>query len=59
MGDHGHKVFLPQSIGERPPCHYLDLPAHNSNAPLPPGEGPGVRENPKPIHDSEKESKTI
>jgi hypothetical protein len=28
FSDHGEDVYLPQSVGERPPCHYLDLPDH-------------------------------
>lgn len=26
FSDRGDDVFLPQSAGDRPPCHYLDLP---------------------------------
>ena len=26
FNDHGEDVYLPHSVGERPPCHYLDLP---------------------------------
>jgi hypothetical protein len=26
FSDHGYEVYLPQSVGARPPCHYLDLP---------------------------------
>jgi hypothetical protein len=26
FSDHGEDVYLPQSVGERPPCHYLELP---------------------------------
>jgi hypothetical protein len=28
FSDHGYDVYLPQSIGARPACHYLDLPEH-------------------------------
>ena len=26
FSDQGDEVYLPESVGERPPCHYLDLP---------------------------------
>lgn len=26
FSDQGDDVYLPQSVGEQPPCHYLDLP---------------------------------
>jgi len=26
FSDRGDDVYLPESVGERPPCHYLDLP---------------------------------
>jgi hypothetical protein len=32
FSDHGDDIYLPQSVGERPPCHYLDLPDAEANA---------------------------
>lgn len=26
FSDRGDDVYLPHSVGERPPCHYLNLP---------------------------------
>jgi hypothetical protein len=32
FSDHGEDVYLPQSVGEWPPCHYLDLPDAEAKA---------------------------